>query len=147
MSPRAAPAVGRRAPHERGSASAELVICTPVIVLLAVLGLAVGRLVLQQSQVVDVARAAAEAASVWPSAPQAGYAALLTTSYELVHDDLHCISPVVSVDTADLAPGGHVSVSITCTVRLSSTAVPGLPGSVTLRGSAVAPVEQYRELG
>lgn len=131
----------------RGSASAELVICTPLLVLFALVAFAIGRLVLQQSQVVDVARSAAEAASVWPTPPQAGDAALLTASYELLHDDLQCLSPVVSVDAADLVPGGRVSVSVTCTVRLSSAALPGVPGYVTIRASATAPVEQYREVG
>lgn len=136
-----------RQPHSaRGSASAELVICTPLLVLLALVALAIGRLVLQQSQVVDVARSAAEAASIWPTPAQAEYAAAVTASYQLVHDDLQCIAPVVSVDTAALQPGGRVSVSITCEVRLSANALPGVPGYVTLHASATAPVEQYREV-
>lgn len=133
--------------NARGSASAELVICTPVVILLAVLALAIGRLVQGQSQVVDVARNAAEAASIWPTASGAKGAAALTASYELVHDGLQCVAPQVDVDTSDLVPGGKVSVAITCVVRLSSVAVPGLPGFVTLHAAAVAPVEQYREVG
>jgi Flp pilus assembly protein TadG len=133
--------------NARGSATAELVICTPVLVLISVLALALGRLVLDQSQVVDVARNAAEAASIWPTAGGAKGAAALTASYELVHDGLHCIAPDVSVDTTDLVPGGEVSVAITCVVQLSSVAVPGVPGFVTLHASAVAPVEQFREAG
>jgi hypothetical protein len=134
--------------NARGSASAELVICTPVLVLVAVVAFALGRLVLDQSQVVDVARSAAEAASVWPTGPQAREAAELVAAYELIHDRVPCLTrPQVSVDTSDLAPGGAVSVEITCVVALSTVAVPGLPGTVTLHASAVAPVEQYREVG
>lgn len=135
-----------RARPAAGSASAELVICTPLLVLFALVALAIGRLVLQQSQVVDVARSAAEAASIWPTSGQAQYAAAVTASYQLVHDDLQCIAPVVSVDTSELQPGGRVSVTITCEVRLSANALPGLPGYVILRASAVAPVEQYRDV-
>jgi Flp pilus assembly protein TadG len=133
--------------NERGSASAELVVCAPILILLAVVALAVGRLVLQQSQVVDVARDAAEAASIWPTGPGAQTAALLTASYELVHDNLQCIDPKIDVDTADLVPGGQVSVQVTCVVELSNDDLPGLPATVTLHASAVAPVEEYRELG
>ncbi len=132
---------------ERGSASAELVICAPILMLLSVVALLIGRLVLQQSQVVDVARTAAEAASLWPTGAQAHEAALLTASYELVHDGLHCIRPVIAVDTSDLVPGGEVSVEITCPVALAPASISGLPGSVTLRESAVAPIEVYREIG
>ena len=131
---------------EEGSASAELVICAPILVLLAVVALLIGRLVLEQGQIVDVARTAAEAASLWPTGPQAHEAALLTAAYELVHDNLHCIEPVVAVDTSDLVPGGDVRVEITCVVALGSVSFPGLPGYVTLRESAVAPIEVYREL-
>lgn len=133
--------------NERGSASAELVICAPVLLLLAVVALVIGRLVLEQSQVVDIARSAAEAASIWPTAAQADEAAVLTASYELIHDGLRCIAPVVSVDTGDLVPGGEVRVDITCVVALASVSVPGLPGQVTLHESAVAPIEVYREIG
>jgi Flp pilus assembly protein TadG len=131
----------------RGSASAELVICTPVLLLLAVVALALGRLVLEQSQVVDVARAAAEAASVWPTPAAADQAATSVASSELAHDGLACGSPVVSVDTSHLQPGGAVGVEITCVVTLASAGVPGLPGSVTLHASATAPIELYREVG
>jgi Flp pilus assembly protein TadG len=133
--------------NERGSASAELVICTPILILVAVVALAIGRLVLQQSQVVDVARDAAEAASIWPTGSAAQTAALTTASYELVHDNLRCIDQQIDVDTADLAPGGQVSVQVTCVVELSNDGLPGLPATVTLHAAAVAPVEEYRELG
>lgn len=133
--------------NARGSASAELVICTPVLLLLAVVAMALGRLVLEHSQVVDVARAAAEAASVWPTPAAATAAATSVASEELARDGLPCTSSVVAVGTSHLQPGGEVQVEITCTVRLAAAGVPGLPGSVTLHASAVAPIETYREVG
>jgi Flp pilus assembly protein TadG len=131
---------------DRGSASAELVICTPVLLLLAVVAMALGHLVLEQSQVVDVARAAAEAASVWPTPAAATEAARSVVAEELSGDGLHCTSTVVSVNTSLLQPGGSVNVAIACVVTVAAAGAPGLPGSVTLRASAVAPIEIYREV-
>jgi Flp pilus assembly protein TadG len=132
---------------DRGSASAELVICTPVLLLLAVVAMTIGHLVLDHAQVVDVARAAAEAASTWPTAGEATSAAEAAATYEITRDGLPCASPIVSVDTVDLVPGGTVEVAVTCVVRLGAAGVPGLPGSVTIEASAVAPIETYREVG
>jgi hypothetical protein len=71
---------------DRGSATTELVILAPVLVLLAVAALVLGRLVLFQEQIADAARSAVEAAAVWPTPRQAEEAALLTASYDIVRD-------------------------------------------------------------
>ena len=132
---------------ERGSASAELVVCTPVLLLVALVAMAIGRLVSQQSQVVDITRAAAEAASVWPTPAAAAAAAGAAAAGELGRDGLACRSRTLAVDTSRLYPGGSVRVDLTCVVTLAVAGVPGLPGSVTLRASATAPIETYREVG
>jgi hypothetical protein len=134
-----------RARGERGSASAEIVIIAPILILMTAVALTLGRLAIDRGEVAEAARAAAEAASVWPTAPQANEAAQLAAAYSLVHDGLDCLSPRVVVDAASLAPGGELAVTVSCTVQLESSF--GLPGAVTLVSSAVAPIETYRELG
>jgi Flp pilus assembly protein TadG len=130
----------------RGSASAELVVCTPVLLLVALVALSIGRLVLDQSQVADVARSAAEAAAVWSDPSSARLAAEETAAYELLGDDLQCNPAHITVDTAQLVPGGEVTVTVSCVVSLAA-AIPGLPGNVTLEAAVQAPVEQYRQVG
>jgi hypothetical protein len=132
--------------RERGSASAELVFVTPVLILMGLVAFVLGRLVLDAGQVVDAARSAAEAAAVWPTVPQAGEAALLTASYEIVGDGLVCKGATVSIDASHFVAGGSVQVRVACPLRLPKS-VPGLPASVTLTGSAAAPIEPYREVG
>jgi Flp pilus assembly protein TadG len=132
---------------EQGSATTELVILAPLLVVLAVSALILGRLVLYQEQVADAARSAVEAAALWPTAPQADEAALLTASYDLVHDDARCVRSSVSVETADLQPGGQIHATVTCVVLVGSSLLPGVPGAMTINASASAPIETYREVG
>jgi hypothetical protein len=132
--------------RETGSASAELVFVTPVLMLIGLVAFVLGRLVLEAGQVVDAARSAAEAAAVWPTVPQAGAAAALTASYEIVRDGLACTRPTVSIDAAHFVAGGSVHVSLACAVLLPPS-VPGLPPSVTLTAAAAAPIEPFREVG
>jgi hypothetical protein len=53
----------------------------------------------------------------------------------------------VSVDTTAFRPGGQVTVTVRCTARLSDVALAGFPGSKTLTGSSVSPLERLRDLG
>jgi Flp pilus assembly protein TadG len=132
---------------DRGSATTELVILAPLLVVLAVAALVLGRLVLYQEQVADAARSAVEAAALWPTAPQADEAALLAASYDLLHDNARCAGSSVSVDTADLQPGGHIGATVRCRVLIGSSLLPGVPGAMTITASATAPIETYREVG
>jgi TadE-like protein len=133
--------------NEEGSASAELVILAPLLVVLAVAALVLGRLVLYQEQVADAARSAVEAAALWPTAAQADEAALLAASYDLVHDGARCAASSVRVDTTHLQPGGHIGATVRCVVLVGSSLLPGVPGAMTITASASAPIETYREVG
>ena len=73
---------------QRGSLTVELVVLTPVIVLFVLLALGFGRFELAREQVVAAARAAAEAASVVPSAGDAQSAAL-TAATPIVANQAH----------------------------------------------------------
>jgi Flp pilus assembly protein TadG len=132
--------------RDRGSASAELVFVTPVLILIGLVAFVIGRLVLDKGQVIDAARSAAEAAAVWPTISQARGAALVTASYEMQRDGLVCEGARVSLLTVGFAAGGNVRVSVTCPVEVLN-AVPGLPSSIALTAAASAPIEPFREVG
>lgn len=129
-----------------GSASAELVFLTPVLVLVGLAAMVLGGLVLDKGQVVDTARSAAEAASVWPTPAEAHDAAVRTAAYDIVADGLVCRPARVALDTAGFVAGGSLQVTVTCPVAVPRF-VPGLPPVITLIGTATAPIEPFREVG
>lgn len=62
---------------------------------------------------------------------------------------VECTTLSVNIDASGLnAPigtTGQVSASVTCTVALSDAAMIGMPGTRDLNGTAVSPVDAYRE--
>lgn len=136
-----------RAPSDDGSMAVELVVLTPALFLLAILILAFGRVAEARQQVVEAARAGAEAAAVQPDSSTAQEGAARLAVRDLFEGAHTCAGDQVTVDVGRFAPGGSVTVDVTCTVTLSDLSVPGLPGSTTLRASSTAPVDPYRSVG
>lgn len=127
-----------------GSLSAELVVLTPVLVLVAVLVVALGRVEVVRAQVAGAARAAAEAAAEAPDGAGAAETAQSSAPAALSTDGIGCRSLAVVTDTSSFAPGGWVSVRVTCQVGLADVAVAGLPGALTVSSQVTAPVDPYR---
>ncbi|MFZ0170664.1 MAG: TadE family protein [Acidimicrobiales bacterium] len=136
-----------RSGKDRGSASAELVLLTPLLV--AVFGCVffVGRLVLARQAVDDAARTALQAAVTMPDGPEANDLASLTTLVLLSADHGLCARVSTVTNTSNFVAGGTVSVKVTCVVRFSSLAFAGVPGSVTLSATRGGDLEPYREVG
>ncbi len=132
---------------EVGSATAEIVILTPLLVLLALVFVVGGRLTNALQEVADAARTSVESAVIASTASSAQAQAVAAADYEISHDGFQCAPYSVTVDVADFAPGGFVSVQLRCGVGLATLGIPGLPGSVTLSAHASAGIEFYRELG
>jgi Flp pilus assembly protein TadG len=137
----------RRPPGDGGYAPIEL---APVaICLLLFLGLLItaGRVTIAQLAVQDAARDAARQASIARTPQDATAAAQSSAQAALASDGLDC-APVVSVNTSGFAvPVGQpaqVSATVTCDVRLSDLAVPGLPGSRDLTATFTSPLDPYR---
>ena len=132
---------------DRGYAPVEL---APVaIVFLIFLGLLItaGRSTLARLAVSAAARDAARQASISRTPAAAQAAALQSALAALRGDGLDC-APSVTVNTSGFAvPAGQpaqVSATVTCTVRLSDLAVPGLPGSRTLTATFTSPLDPFR---
>ena len=133
-----------RSTRERGSMTAELVILAPVFALFVMMCIGLGRYELVRMQVVDAARAGADAASVVASPGEASGAAQSAAVAPLQGEQHACPDPTVAADTADFVPGGSVAVSVHCTVSFSDLLVPGLPGTVTISSTQRDPVDPYR---
>ncbi|MBW3643805.1 MAG: pilus assembly protein [Actinobacteria bacterium] len=129
-------------------ATAELVLLTPLA--LVVLGFLVvaGRLSTTSADVAAASRDAARAASLAQSYPEAVVAANDTAAASLGAQDVTCRTLAVTVgDPALFIPGGEVSVTLSCEVDLSDVAVPGVPGSRPVAATSVEVIDSFRSMG
>lgn len=131
---------------DEGSLLVELVVLTPVLFVVAVIMVAFGRVAEAHQQVTEASRAAAEAAAVLPDAQGAQQGAASEAQLAVSGSSLTCSHLQVSTDVSHFSPGGYVGVTVSCRVSLADLAVPGLPGSTTIRASSVAPIDPYRSV-
>jgi Flp pilus assembly protein TadG len=134
--------------HDRGSAGVGLVLLTPVVLGLLAFGVLAGRIGSAHQDVVSAAQAAARAASL----RQAGSAAAVqdaraAAAATLRSAGLECASTDVSVDPSRREPGGAMTATVSCVVRLADLTDIGLPGRRTVSATAAAPVDFYRGEG
>ncbi len=130
--------------NERGSAAAELTLCTPLLILLLLFVVFCGRVADTSERLNDVAHQAARAATLARSSGQAVASAQSTASEALASAGINCQSLSVSTDTQGLRPGSTVTVTVSCTVGLGDLTMLGLPGSRTFESSFSSPVDVYR---
>jgi Flp pilus assembly protein TadG len=138
---RARPA-GRRRGSDRGSAAVEITLLTPLLVLMLLFVVFLGRVTEAQAVISDAAHQAARAASIapTPAAAQARQAAATALSGR----GLACRHFTVTVDLAGFRPGGSVRATVTCTTGLSDLALLDVPGSRTLSASFTSVIDTYR---
>lgn len=132
---------------DRGSLTVELVVLTPVLLVVALASLVFGRVVEARQQVVESARAGAEAAAVLPTVGTAQWVGSIDSVVNLLDRSHTCARATISVDTSHFVPGGYVTAHVSCLVLLSDVGFPGLPGSTTVSASATAPLDPYRSVG
>ena len=138
--------VVRPALGERGSATVELVLLAPALVLVIGFTVFAGRLGLAGMDVRHAAAAAARAASITQTPAAAAVAARAEATANLASSSVSCVDPGVDV-TAVMDPASSVSVSVACPIALSDLTVFGLPGARMIRARAVEPVDVYRGSG
>ena len=124
----------------------EIVILTPLFIALLLLVVGLGRYSHAQQLTEQAAGAAARAASLTTGGTAATGAADRAASDTLTGLGLTCARLDTAVDTARFRLGGEVTVTVACTADLSATVLAGLPGTVTVRATAAAPLETYRDL-
>jgi hypothetical protein len=130
-----------------GSTAAELVILTPLLVIVAVLFAIGGRFANALQEVNDIARTSVESAVIASTAPAAQAQALAAARYAVSGDGLRCSPYSATVDIGEFAPGGLVSVEIRCGIGLLTPTLGGLPDHVVVSARATAGIEPYREAG
>lgn len=134
----------RRIGRDRGAAAVELVLVTPLMVVLLLFVVAAGRMVQASLEVGSAAQQAARAASLArdPSAAVGDAEAVARSA--LGGQSMTCKPMSVSPDTGDFVPGGEISVRVSCTVDLSDLALLDIPGAQTVTATADSPIDVYR---
>lgn len=131
---------------ERGSATAEMALLTPLLIIMLLFIVFCGRLADSKLRLEDAAHQAARAASLARTVTAAHDDAHATAHTALADAGITCQRLAVTVKTAGLRPGSTVTVDLTCAVGLFDLALPGVPGSTTLSASFSSPVDTYRSL-
>jgi Flp pilus assembly protein TadG len=140
----ARPHARRPESRERGSAAAELVLVTPFLFLLLLFAVAAGRLVNARLDVDSAAQQAARAASLARTPQAASAQAQQVAQAALAGQSVSCDPAVITPDLGDFLPGGEVTVTVTCTVRLSDLSLLHIPGSETITSTFTSPIDTYR---
>jgi Flp pilus assembly protein TadG len=122
------------------------VLVTPLLIVLLVFVVALGRLAGARINVDGAAAQAARAASIASTPSEAAFAAHESATAALGSDHVTCAALHVSVDTAGFAPGGQVTVTVSCVVSLADLAGLRLPASTQITSTASSVVDTYRAL-
>jgi len=134
----------RRKHDEQGGVTAELVIVTPLLILLLLFVVALGRLAGARLEVDGAAAEAARAASIARDPATATAMAQETAAWALSSDHVTCASLTVTTDTAQFTPGGSVAVTVTCTVSLGDLTGLRLPASESISSKSTSVIDTYR---
>lgn len=134
--------------RESGSMSVELAILSPVFVMFLLLLIAVGRIVDVKSQIEGAARDGARAASVARSQDQ-GEILAREAALESLGGNFCAATPNDgNVDVEGVwEPGGHVTVTVRCTVDLTRLNLINVNVNQEYTGLATAPIDTYRRFG
>jgi len=125
----------------------ELVLVAPLLIAMFLFVVGLGRLGTSREAVDGAARDGAREASIARTSGTAQSTAEQVVTDTLAEKRVSCSNMQVNVDfgaDAQLTPGGAVHVHVDCTVDNSDALLSGLPGSSTLHGDFVAPVDRYR---
>lgn len=134
---------------DRGSATLELVVWAPGLLLIIGLLIVAGRVNSANAAVEQAAADAARTASSARTAAGAREMAQASAQKTLAGQGLQCTSTTVVLDTSGFGtlPGqsATVTATVSCLVRLSDLSVPGLPGTRAVRHTATSSIDTFRE--
>lgn len=116
----------------------------PVLLMVLLLVVGLGRMADARQQIESVAADSARAASLERNTAQSAAAARAAAERSLGDAGLSCAGLDVNVDISDYQPGGQVQVTVSCTAQLRDVALSGLPGSKVFTASSTVPIETFR---
>ncbi len=133
---------------QRGSATVELTLLIPVLLLMLGLLVAGGRVWFARTAIVEAAQSSARAASLSRSAEQARADGQDAGRQSLATAQLVCATSTVSLNTAAFAVAvgnpATITATVGCRVSLADLLLPVVPGSIQLTGQGSAALDTYR---
>lgn len=130
--------------RDRGSASLELVLLTPVLLALLLLVVTAGRYGAARADVDAASRDAARAASIERSPAAAQDAAEAAALTRLRERSVVCRDFALALDLSDFRAGGSVSATVSCDVALGDVSGLSLPGTMGFESTFSHPVDTFR---
>ena len=136
----------RRRRSEEGSVSIEFAILAPILLVVFVaLTVYGGRWVTAGNDVRSAAHAGARAATLAANPTSAEEAARDVVATNLAASGVGCVGgPDITVDLSDFAPGGQVTVTVTCTADFTDVISLGVADTATLTATATEIVDLHR---
>ena len=119
----------------------------PVLIILMLFVVLVGRLSQARADVDRAARDAARAASITRTSDAAHERAAAAARATLVDGGVSCRTMTIELDTGAFAPDGAVRATVGCNVDLADLLLLGVPGSRTVTASFTQPVDAFRGVG
>lgn len=129
---------------DKGSATVEMSVLTPLLVMVLLLVVLCGRLASVQLDLDAAASAAARAGSLARNEQAARRDADRAARDTLAARTAVCADLAVTVTTSGLRAGGAVTVTLACQVPLADLLLLGVPGSRTVKATATSPVDVWR---
>jgi Flp pilus assembly protein TadG len=128
--------------RQRGQALAEVALCLPIVLALAMGTVAVARVADARGGLDAATAAAVQAAARAPDAGAAATTALAVFNASVTAYGL--IAPRLALDLGVFERGAGITATASARVGIGFAPVPGLPATVTLTARAVARVEPWR---
>lgn len=133
---------GHREDH--GSAAIELTLIAPVLIVILLFVVGLGRMAHARQQVESVAADSARAASLERNTALSAQAARTAATRSLGAAGVSCADLDVNTDLSSYQPGGRVTVTVACTTRLRDVMLAGFPGSRIFTATSSVPIEIFR---
>ena len=133
----------RSSDAERGSMAVEIVLLTPLLVMMMFLVVAFGRYVSAEGAAQALARDAVRSATLERNG-EAALAAARSMAAAAEPANLSCAPAELH---GAFVKGGQVTVDVECTVSFRDLGLIGLPGEADVTASSTAPLDEYRRTG
>ncbi|MCA0253358.1 MAG: pilus assembly protein [Actinobacteria bacterium] len=134
---------------EHGSATLEASVLAPALLAIMLMIAVAGRIAIAHQSVDSAAAAGARAASISRTPTAANTDANTVVNATLANQGIACITLDITNDLTGfktrVGEAASVTTTVSCTVSLADLTAAGIPGSVTLTGSASSPLDQFRE--
>ena len=129
---------------ERGSIAVEVAVIAPALLFLMLLVVYAGKVSEASGNVERAASDAARAASLRQHPADATDDAQASAASNLAAAGVPCLTLTTTVDTADFAPGGTVTVTVHCEASMADVTLLGVPGRQTFTATATEVIDTYR---